>query len=465
MSIDTGKHLPIAKKPYALALKHYDWVRGEIDKLLEAGVIRDSHSSWSAPIVVVPKGDGGKRLCMDFWALNAITRTYVWPMPRVKDIFAKLGKAKFFTMLNLRSSYHHKALDDDAIKKTAFVMPLVKYKYLKVPFGLAQAPVYFQNLMNKVLYRLHFTLAYLDDVIIFSETAEQHLKHIQIVLTRLKQTKLQLEKSKCLFIKQELHYLGHLLTTKGLKPQSEKIKVISEMKPPKNQKGVRKFLGMVGYYRKFINRFADATRPMTKLTRKDVKFEWTEECQTGFEYLETCLTVAPILKYPHLSKKYVIFTNASDQTATAILTQEFTSEDGETREVPVAYLSVQFSNTQFKWSTVVKEGYTRYYTIRKWRHYLEDAEILLKSDAKSLQKFLAGRTNNVKLDRWSLELQGRNIQVKHIWHHKNKAADCLSLLPFTTRKRADNPLKDEDVSLNVTKVEVAEDCCPCGKLT
>ena len=212
MSIDTSKHPTIAKEPYALALKNYDWVRDEIDKLLEAGVIRESHSSWSVPIVVVPKGDCGKSLCMDFRALNIITRTSVWPMPRIKEIFAKLGKAKFFTMLDLRSGYHHIALDDDTIKKRAFVTSLGKYEYLKVPFGLAQAPTYFQNLMNKVLNGLHFTLAYLDDVTIFSEMAEQHLKCIQFILTRLKQAKLYLKKSKCLLFKQELHYLGHLLT-------------------------------------------------------------------------------------------------------------------------------------------------------------------------------------------------------------------------------------------------------------
>ena len=217
---------------------------------------------------MVLKGDGGKRLCVDFRALSAITRTYVWPMPRVKDIFAKLGKTKFFTMLDLRSGYHHIAPDDDAIKISAFVTPLGKYKYLKVPFGLAQAPAHFQNLMNKFLNGLHFTLAYLGGVIIFSKSVEQHLKHIQIVLTRLKQTKLRLKKSKCLFFKQELHHLGHLLMTNGIKLQSKKIKAISEMKLPKNQKGVREFLGMVGYYLKFINRFADATRPMTKLTKK-----------------------------------------------------------------------------------------------------------------------------------------------------------------------------------------------------
>ena len=137
----------------------------------------------------------GKRLCVDFRALNKITRTYVWPMPRVEDIFAELGKAKFYTTPDLRSGYHQIALDKDSITKTAFVSPLGKYEYLKVPFGLAQAPAYFQNLMNKVLNGLNFTLAYLDDVIIFSETAEQHLKHIQIVLTRLKQANLKLKKS------------------------------------------------------------------------------------------------------------------------------------------------------------------------------------------------------------------------------------------------------------------------------
>ena len=241
MSTDTGDHPLIAKKPYALAVKHYDWVRKEIDKLLEAGVIRVSHSSWSVPIVVIPKGDGGKRLCVDFRALNSITRTYVWPMPRVEDIFAKLGKGKFFMTLDLRSGYHHITFDNDAIKKTAFVTPLGKYEYLKVPFGLAQAPTYFQNLMYKVLNGLNFTLAYLDDVIIFSKTAGQHLNHNQIVLTRCKQAKLKLKKSTFLFFKKELHYLRHLLTTNGIKPQTEKVQAISEMKPLKNQKVCENF--------------------------------------------------------------------------------------------------------------------------------------------------------------------------------------------------------------------------------
>ena len=236
MTIDTGDHPPITKKPITLALKHDEWMKEEIDKLLEAVVIRENHSSWSAPIVVVPKDDGGKRLCVDFRALHKITRTYVWPLHRVEDISTNLGKAKFYSTLDLRSGYNHIALDKGSIKKTAFVATFGKYEYIKVPFVLAQAPAYFQNLMNKVLNGLNFTLAYLDDVIIFIETAEQQLKHIQIVLIRLKLANLKLKKSKCALFKKELHYLGHLLTTYGIKPRTEKIKAISEMKPPTSQK-------------------------------------------------------------------------------------------------------------------------------------------------------------------------------------------------------------------------------------
>ena len=190
--------------------------------------------------------------------------------------------------------------------------------------------------MNKVLNGPNFTLAYLDDVIIFSETAEGHLKHTHIVLTRLKQSNLKLKKSKCAFLKKELHYLGHLFATGGIKPQTEKIKAISEAKPPTIQKGVSEFLGMVGYYRKFISRFADAARPVTKLKRKDAKFEWSDDCQSGFEYLKLSLLSLPFLN------RYVVFIDASDQTAAALLTQEYKDDDNEIKEVPIAYLSAWF---------------------------------------------------------------------------------------------------------------------------
>ena len=192
-------------------------MNGLIDKLLEAGVISESHSSWSPPIVVVPKDDGGKRMWVYYRALNAISRTYIWSMPGIDDILAKLGKAKFFITLDLRSGYHHIALDKDAIKKRAFVTTFGKYKSLKVPFGLAQAPSYFQNLMNKVLSGLNFILAYLNDIIILVRLLSSISKRSK-VLNRLRQAKLKLKKSKCAFFQKELQYLGHLLTTDGVKP-------------------------------------------------------------------------------------------------------------------------------------------------------------------------------------------------------------------------------------------------------
>ena len=155
-------------------------------------------------------------------------------------------------------------------------------------------------------------MAYLDDIIIFSETPEQHLPHIKIILARLRQVNLKKKRRKCCFLKKEIHYLGNVLTTNGIKPQLEKAKAISKLKPPTNQKHVREFLGMVGYYRKFINRFPDAARPLIKLTRRNVKFEWSQDCQTGFEYLKNSLTKDKILRYPDPSKRYVIFIDASD---------------------------------------------------------------------------------------------------------------------------------------------------------
>ena len=195
MSIDMGDSDPISQKPYPVAMKHYQWVKEEINKLLEAGVIRNSHSSWSAPIIVVLKGDGGKCLMIDYRALNKVTRKFVWPMPKVKDIFSQLNGAKYFSTLDLRARYHHIGLTTDSIPKMAFTSPFGKYEYVKGPFGLAQAPAYFQELVTGVLKDLPFAMAYLDDIIIYSSTPEEHLEHIRTVFEKLCDAKLSMKLS------------------------------------------------------------------------------------------------------------------------------------------------------------------------------------------------------------------------------------------------------------------------------
>ena len=216
MTIDMGTADPVSQKPYPIAMKHYQWVKDEIEKLLTAKVICTSHSSWSAPIIVVPKGNGGKHLVIDYRALNKVTRKFTWPMPKVEDIFSKLNGATYFTTLDLQAGYHHIPLDKPSIPKTAFNSPFGKFEYVKVPFGLAQAPAYFQELMTGILKDFPFAIAYLDNIIIFSKTPQEHLSHIHMVFEKLKSANLSMKKSKCSFFSKEIQYLGHILSATGI---------------------------------------------------------------------------------------------------------------------------------------------------------------------------------------------------------------------------------------------------------
>ena len=180
-------------------MKHYKWVKNEIEKLLATKVICTSQSSWSAPNIVVPKGDGGKHLVIDYRALNKVTRKFMWPMPKVKDIFSKLNRATYFTTLDLHTGYHHIPLNKSSIHKTALNLPFGKYEYVKVPFGLVQPPAYFQELMTGILRDFPFAIAYLDDIIIFRKTPLEHLSHIHMLFEKLKSANVSMKKSKCSF--------------------------------------------------------------------------------------------------------------------------------------------------------------------------------------------------------------------------------------------------------------------------
>ena len=297
MTIDTGTSEPVSQKPCPIAMKHYDWVKNEIEKLLATKVICTSQSSWSAPIIVVPKGNGGKCLVIDYRALNKVTRKFTWPMPKVKDIFSKLNGTTYFTTLDLYAGYHHIPLDTSSIPKTAFNSSFGKYEYVKVPFRLMQAPAYFQELMRGILKDFSFAIAYLDDIIIFSKTPQEHLSHILMVFEKLKSANLSMKKSKCNFFSKEIQYLGHILSTTGIQPLPSKTHAIQHMIPPTTPKQVRAFLGLVGYYRKFIKGFMKISKPLTLLTRQQVKFDWNPEHQQAFMHLKEAIVQAPILHY------------------------------------------------------------------------------------------------------------------------------------------------------------------------
>ena len=295
ITINTGNSHPVSQKPYPIAMKRYQWVKEEIEKLLTAKVICSSRSSFSAPIIVVLKGDGGKQLVIDYRALNKVTRKFTWPVPKVEDIFSKLNGTTYFIMLDLHTGYHHIPFDKPSILKTAFNSPFRNYEYVKVTFGLAQAPAYFQELMTGILKDLSFTIAYLDDIIIFSKTPKEHLLHIRKVFEKLRSAKLSMKMSKCNFFSEEIQYLGHILSTTSIQPLPSKTHAIQHRQPPTTPKQVCTFLGLVGYYRKFIKGFAKIAKPLTMLTQQQVKFEWTPTYHTAFLNLKEAIRQAPIL--------------------------------------------------------------------------------------------------------------------------------------------------------------------------
>ena len=223
----------VSQGPYPIAMKHYDWVRSEINKLLDAHVIHSSHSSWSAHIIVGIKRDSGKCLVIDYRALNKVTWKFSWPMLRGEDIFSKINGAKYCSTLDLHTGYHHIPLDKDSIPETAFTSHFGKYEYLRVPFGLAQVPAYFEELMNKLLKHIPFAIAYLDDIIIYSKTAEEHLDHLQQVFHKLCTAELTMKLSKCHFFTKEIQHLDHVLSTTCIKPLPSKTAAIKLMNPPK----------------------------------------------------------------------------------------------------------------------------------------------------------------------------------------------------------------------------------------
>ena len=300
----------------------------EITTLEKAGIITKSISPWASSVVIVPKKSAPgeppqRRMCMDFRRLNKQLPEVknmlggkgcisLVPLPKIDELYAKLQGYKVFSTLDLRSGYYHIGLSDSAKPKTAFVVSQMgKFEFNRVPFGLAQVPAYFQRLINEVLTDCNFAMGYLDDIIIFSETEEEHLQHLEEIFERLQQAGLKLKLQKCSFFKKHIQYLGHLISDEGIQPLPEKLESIVKMPIPQNAKQVKQFLGLVGYYRKFVPCFSDIARPLTQLTRKNEGFNWSTECDKCFHMLKDYLQGAPILRYPDPTADYILYTDAS----------------------------------------------------------------------------------------------------------------------------------------------------------
>ena len=254
----------------------------------------------------------------------------IHPLPKIDEVYAKLKGAKVFSTIDLRSGYYHMVLGKDSRAQTAFVTPFGKYKFLMDPFGLPQAPAYFQLLMYQVLKGLNFAMTYLDDIIIFSNSKEKHLLHLEEVFHWLRKAGLKMKQSNCDFFKSQIHYLGHLISEDGILSLLDKLDSIKNMPAPKCTKEIKQFLGLIGYYRKFVPRFTDISRPLMRPTKKETVFNWTSECQKSIDLLKSYLCGEPILKYADMSKPYTLCTDASKYSWAGVPTQSHTTDiDGK----------------------------------------------------------------------------------------------------------------------------------------
>ena len=316
---------PISKRPYRMPKEELVELKRQIEGLELKEFIQPSTSPWGCPTIFVKKRDTNvPRLVVDYRPLNAVTIKNKYPLPRINDLFDQLAGATVFSKMDLRSGYHQIKIRKEDIPKTAFVTRYGLYEYKVMSFGLTNAPATFMRLMNSVFmeYLDKFVVVYIDDILIYSKTEEEHAEHLCLVLTKLREHRLYAKFSKGEFWLKELIFLGHVVSAEGVSVIPDKIQTILKWEAPKSVKEVRSFLGMAGYYRRFIESFSKIAKPMTDLLKKDKKFEWSEKAEESFQTLKTKLTTAPVLVLPDTTKDFVIFCDASHQGLGCVLMQE-----------------------------------------------------------------------------------------------------------------------------------------------
>ncbi|WVZ93098.1 hypothetical protein U9M48_039107 [Paspalum notatum var. saurae] len=315
---------PIYKRPYRMDTNQLARLKDQIQELLDKGYIHPSRSPWGAPVIFVPKKDGTQRMCIDYRALNDVTIKNKYPLPRIDDLFDQLKGASVFSKIDLRSGYHQLKIRASDIPKTAFVSLYVLYEFTVMSFGLKNAPAYFMYFMNKVFmeYLDKFAVVFIDDILVFSTNEEEHEKHLRMVLQKLRENQLYAKLSKCEFWLLEVSFLGHIISMGGTSVDPSKIKALQDWVAPQNVSEIRSFLGLAGYYRRFVKNFSKIAQPLSKLLAKGTTFEWTNKCQFSFEELKKLLTTTPVLIMPDVQKPFIVYCDASRQGLGCVLMQE-----------------------------------------------------------------------------------------------------------------------------------------------
>ncbi|GJZ33801.1 putative reverse transcriptase domain-containing protein [Tanacetum coccineum] len=410
---------PVARAPYRLAPSEMKELSEQLQELSDKGFIRPSSSPWGAPVLFVKKKDGSFRMCIDYQELNKLTVKNRYPLPRTDDLFDQLQGLSVYSKIDLRSGYHQLRVREEDIPKTAFRTRYGHYEFQVMPFGLTNAPAVFMDLMNRVCkpYLDKLIIVFIDDILIYSKNKQDHEEHLKLILELLKKEELYAKFSKCDFWIPKVQFLGYVIDSKGIHVDPAKIESIKDWASPKSPTKIRQFLGLAGYYRRFIEGFSKIAKPMTKLTQKKVKFVWGDKQEAAFQLLKQKLCSAPILALPEGSEDFIAYCDASKKGLGTMLMQ---------REKVIAYASRQPKIHEKNYTTHDLELRAVVFALKIWRHYLYGTKCTVFTDHKSLQHILNQKELNMRQRRWLELLSDYDCEIRYHPGKANVVVDALS---------------------------------------
>jgi hypothetical protein len=422
--VDVGDSKPIKQWPYRMNPRKLQLAQNEIEYMLEHDIIESSQSEWSSPVVLVPKADGSQRFCIDYRKVNSVTKTDSHPLPRIDDCIDRIGQAKYVSKFDLLKGYWQVPLTDRAREISAFVTPNNLYQCVVMPFGMKNAPSTFQRMMNMLTASLEGCVVYIDDVVIYAETFDEHVHRIRELFQRLSDAGLTVNLAKSELGCAQVTYLGYRVGQGEVRPLSAKVKTIDDFPIPTSKRELMRFLRMSGFYRRFCRNFSDVVLPLTNLLGKKVQFEWTDHCQAAFEELKAILTHSPVLAAPDFDNPFSLTVDASDRAVGAVLLQK----DVDGIDHPVGYFSKKLNKHQTNYSTIEKEALALLLALKHFEVYISSGlyPLHVYSDHNPLTFVNRMRNHNRRLIGWYLCLQEYDIVIHHIPGKDNVVADVLS---------------------------------------
>ena len=423
--IDVGDTSPIKQRHYPVSPAIQKLMYKEVDRMIELGVIEESHSGWSSPIVLVRRSNGKARLCLDSRSVNTATKKDAYPMPNIEGIIGRLDATRYISSIDLKDAFWQIPLDDSSKEKTAFSIPgRPLYQFARMPFGLCNAAQTMCRLMDKVIPNelKESVFVFIDDLLVVSADFETHISLLTQVAFHLRKANLTINVEKSKFVMKEVKYLGYVVGNGVVKTDPEKIKSIVDFPPPVTVKQIRRFLGMCGWYRRFISNYSDISVPITDLLKKNEKLKWTPEAQSAFEKLKECLVAAPVLANPDFSRQFNLQCDASQTGVGCVLYQ--VNDNGE--EHPVAFMSQKLNSAQRNYSITELECLAAVLAVKKFRAYIEGSHFKIITDHASLKWLMSQKDLSGRLARWSLKLQSFDFEVEYRKGTANIVPDTLS---------------------------------------